>query len=81
MTDGFMKNTIAEKWKCYETEFMSSDAPEIQRQEIKHAFFCGAYAILNLQSSVIDIIGSDNDKAFNEIMLTWHQEIKSVCKS
>ena len=38
-------NTIAEQWELLERAVMLKDAPPVQRQEMRRAFYSGAGAI------------------------------------
>lgn len=38
--------TIRESWNSFETDVMPEDAPPVQRQEMRRAFFAGAWSIL-----------------------------------
>jgi hypothetical protein len=42
-------NTIQSKWELFERLVIPKDAPEIQRKEMRRAFYAGAEAILQLQ--------------------------------
>lgn len=41
-------NTIAENWAHFLMVDMSPDAPEVQRHEMKRAFYAGAASIMSL---------------------------------
>lgn len=49
-----MKNTIAEQWAAFEALVMPKDAPPVQRQEMRRAFYSGAEAMLRLQYAAGD---------------------------
>lgn len=66
-------NTIAEQWELLERAVMLKDAPPVQRQEMRRAFYSGAGAILHMQWSI------SGDKSISEdaavaIMEGWHDE-------
>jgi len=53
-------NTIQEQWKQFSALVIQNDAPEIQKQEMKLAFYGGAEAVLRLQLNITDPSVSDD---------------------
>ena len=65
-------NTIAEQWASFEVLVMPQDAPAVQRQEMRRAFYSGAEAMLRLQYTVG---GNDVSENAGVMMLEgWHDE-------
>lgn len=67
-------NTIAEQWAVLEAAVIPKNAPPVQRQEMRRAFYAGAEAMLRLQWGV-------GDKAVSEdagvaMMEGWHEECR-----
>ena len=65
-------NTIAEQWGLFEKAVIPIDAPAIQRQEMRRAFYGGAAALLRLQWVVGD--GAIGEDAGVAIIEGWHDE-------
>ena len=65
-------NTIAEQWELFEKAVMPTGAPDIQRQEMRRAFYGGAESLLRLQWVVGD--GSISEDAGVAIIEGWHDE-------
>lgn len=67
-------NTIAEQWALFSAAVMPKDAPPVQRQEMRRAFYAGAEAALRMQFAI-------GDKAVSEdagvaIIEGWHDECR-----
>lgn len=45
-------NTIAEKWAQFEAKVMAPGAPELQRQEMRIAFYAGAMGLLDIETAI-----------------------------
>lgn len=66
-------NTIAEQWALFEASVMPKNAPPIQRQEMRRAFYSGAAALLRIQL----VIGSEtvSEDAGVAILQGLHEEL------
>lgn len=67
-------NTIAQQWGAFEALVVPKDAPPVQRQEMRRAFYAGAEAMLRMQWEI-------GDKAVSEtagvaMMEGWHDECR-----
>jgi len=67
-------NTIAEQWAAFEVLVMPKDAPPVQRQEMRRAFYSGAEAMLRLQYAVGDMDVSENAGVM--MLEGWHDECR-----
>lgn len=69
-----MKNTIAEQWATFESLVMPKDAPPVQRQEMRRAFYSGAEAMLRLQYAAGDPGVSEEGGVM--MLEGWHDECR-----
>jgi len=67
-----MMNTIAQQWELFSKFVMPNDVPEIQRQEMRRAFYGGAESILRLQFA----IGDNSEDAGIAMIQGWYDECK-----
>ena len=67
-------NTIAEQWAAFEVLVVPKDAPPVQRQEMRRAFYAGAETMLRLSYSVGDKSISEN--AGVAMLEGWHDECR-----
>ena len=67
-------NTIAEQWALFERAVMPKDAPPVQRQEMRRAFYAGAEAMLRMQWGIGDKAVSED--AGMAMMEGWHDECR-----
>jgi len=67
-------NTIAEQWVAFEVLVMPKDAPPVQRQEMRRAFYAGAEAMLRLQYAAGDRDVSENAGVM--MLEGWHDECR-----
>lgn len=45
-------NTVQEQWQTFEALVMPANAPPIQRQEMRRAFYAGAEAMMRVQWNI-----------------------------
>lgn len=67
-------NTIAGRWAIFEKLVMPQDAPPVQRQEMRRAFYSGAQAMLHLQLLAIEPGLSEH--ASVAMLEGWHDECR-----
>ncbi len=68
-----MLNTLQEQWTRLEAEALQG-VSDVQKSEMKKAFYTGAAAVLNMQW---DMAGRDQSEAGAIQMLEgWHQECR-----
>jgi len=67
-------NTVAEQWALFSSAVMPKDAPSVQRQEMRRAFYSGAEAVLRLQYAIGDKAVSED--AAVAIIEGWHDECR-----
>lgn len=65
--------TIGEEWASYQTEVVPADAPEVQREECKRAFYAGAQAMF---SAVMEAAEPEEDEACDARMEALHRELQ-----
>lgn len=65
-------NTITSQWELFNALVIPKDAPDLQRREMRRAFFCGAESILRMQIELGKPEVSEN--AGIAIMEGWHDE-------
>lgn len=46
-------NTIQEQWELFSTMVIPKDAPDIQKQEMRRAFYAGVEALLRIEAIII----------------------------
>lgn len=66
-------NTITEQWALFESSVMPKDAPPIQRQEMRRAFYSGAEAMLRIQHAIAS--GTVSEDAGVAILQGLHEEL------
>ena len=67
-------NTIAEQWSAFEALVMPKDAPPVQRQEMRRAFYAGSEAMLRMQWFIGDKAVSED--AGVQMMEGWYDECR-----
>ena len=67
-------NTIQEQWEQFESLVINPNAPDVQRSEMKRAFYAGAQALLNVEWAIADT--SLSDDAVVEMLEGCYQEIQ-----
>ena len=67
-------NTIADQWAAFEVLVMPKDAPPVQRQEMRRAFYAGAEAMLRLQHAATEPGISENAGVM--MLEGWHDECR-----
>ena len=71
--------TIHEVWESLEAAAIPADAPDIQRQEMRRAFYAGAQAMLHLAFSVgPESVSEDEGAAMLE---RWRLEVLAFSRA
>lgn len=65
-------NTIAEQWGVFEARVIPKDAPQVQRLEMKRAFYGGAAGLLSMMLKIAD--SGMSDEAGGAVMDGWEDE-------
>lgn len=65
-------NTVQQQWAMFEKLVVPKDAPPVQRQETRRAFYAGVEAILRLQYQMGDV----SDDAGVAMIEGWHDECR-----
>jgi len=65
-------NTIQQQWCMFEKTVIPVDAPQMQRQEMRRAFYAGAESMLRLQYGMGDV----SDDAGVAMIEGWHDECR-----
>jgi hypothetical protein len=60
-----MPKTMKELWESYVAEVLPKDAPPIQRQECRRAFYAGAVAVFGLLTNSVGV--NDEDPTAEEL--------------
>lgn len=47
-------NSIGESWRLFERFIIPKDAGEVQREEMRRAFYCGAESVLRINWNIGD---------------------------
>lgn len=66
--------TIADQWALFERAVMPKDAPAVQRQEMRRAFYAGCEGMLRLQFEIG--AKSVSEDAGVRIIEGWHDECR-----
>jgi hypothetical protein len=53
--------TVADRWKLFDKHVLSKTAPDIQRKEMRRAFYAGFYDALVAGLEMADESGDDDD--------------------
>lgn len=53
-------NTVQEQWSSFEKMVISPNAPEVQRTEMRRAFYAGVEAMLRIQWAIGDAAISED---------------------
>ena len=67
-----MKNSIAQQWESFSANVLPRDAPTVQRQEMRRAFYAGAHAMLEMTSAICD--PSVSEDAGVHMIHGWFEE-------
>lgn len=67
-----MLNTLDAEWRSFESGCIPKEAPEIQRIEMRRAFYAGIESFLVLQCNA----ANHSDAACVALMEGWHSELK-----
>jgi len=68
-----MFNALAAEWVLFESDCIPKDAPEIQRIEMRRAFYAGMESFLALQCKT----ANQSEDACVELMRAWNDELKA----
>lgn len=68
-----MLNTLDAEWRSFESGCIPKEAPEIQRIEMRRAFYAGMESFLALQCKT----ANQSEDACVELMRTWNDELKA----
>lgn len=68
-------NTIQDQWNLFEATVLPKDAPDIQKQEMRRAFYAGAEAMARIQFAIGDKAVSED--AGVQILEGCHEELRS----
>ena len=71
---------VAELWNEFSRKVIASDAPAIQRQEMRHAFYAGAEGLLKAIERCLDP-GTDATDADLRMMEGVNQELMDFAKA
>jgi hypothetical protein len=66
-------STIASGWTNFESTVISATAPEVQRREMKLAFYAGAETLIALLFSA----GDKSDEEGMEMIASWQEECRT----
>lgn len=67
-------NTLQAEWERLEREVMPVNAPEVQRKEMKRAFYMGAFSVLKLMDRMAE---QDISEEAGSLMISgWHDEVQ-----
>lgn len=66
--------TVKEAWDEYRARVIPKDAPSIQIVETRRGFYAGALSMLDLQSSNLDQINTEDTEADVAMMESLYQE-------
>lgn len=70
-------NTIQEKWERFEKLVVPKNAPAIQREEMRKAFYCGAEAMSEIQ---YEVGGCKTEEAAIQILNGVQDEFRRFAK-
>ena len=68
--------TIAEAWVYFQNRVIHTDAPQIQKDEMRKAFFAGASSCFDLMMDISDLPQSDVELKMSEL----HEEFSNYGK-
>jgi len=66
-------DTVAQMWARFSGMVMPADAPAIQVQEMRRAFYAGCHAVLNAQVS--DVVAATSDEEVELWLAGIHSEV------
>ena len=69
--------TIFEEWHSYERDVVPANAPNVQREECRRAFYAGAMASFTL---TLEAVAHDDDDVCERNLIVLQTEIRSVTK-
>ena len=67
-------NTVQEQWQIFEALVVPKNAPPVQRQEMRRAFYAGAEAMMRIQWNIGD--SSVSEDAGIQILEGCRDELK-----
>lgn len=68
---------IGEQWASYQLQVVPVEAPQVQREECKRAFYAGAQAMF---SEVMTAVASDNDDAIGAALIALEREMRDFLR-
>ncbi len=71
-------NTIQEQWESFAALVVPKDAPPVQRQEMRRAFYAGAEAMTRIQFAVGDKAMSED--AGVQVLEGCHDELRRFAR-
>jgi hypothetical protein len=72
--------TVAENWDQFKRQTIPKNAPELQIEEMKKAFYSGAFSIMHMQRDLAEKYADDDDACI-KFITTWHQECADFFKT
>ncbi|MDE1138177.1 MAG: hypothetical protein PW999_00690 [Paraburkholderia tropica] len=69
--------TISEKWASFERAVLPSDCSDVQRSEMRKAFYAGAASLLALTDEIASI---PNEDACIAILRGLHEEVQAFAR-
>lgn len=71
-------HTIADMWNLFNKKVINEKAPDIQRKEMKMAFYSGMCSFLNIQTKLTEQeLGNERNTL---ILESWAREISVGCQ-
>jgi hypothetical protein len=70
-----LQPSMAENWKRFAEMVLPADAPDIQRSEMRKAFYAGATAILGIMEELTDECTEPTDRDM-EMVEAVHRELQ-----
>jgi len=70
--------TIADQWSAFNALVVPKDAPLLQKQEMRRAFYGGASAMLTLQCCIGDDAVSED--AAMQLLRGWEDELRQFAQ-
>lgn len=72
------KNLIADEWETYRREIVPADAPPVQIQETRRAFYAGVHAALAIMFEISEI---DNETEQDDHAASLFDEIEEFVEA
>ena len=70
--------TIEQRWESFEKNVINPNAPEIQRVEMRNAFYAGAESML--QGVMVASEASVSDEEGVDILESYHQQMRDFAQ-